>query len=86
MITCGKESGKIKSFFMILTKKLLSDEKIIKNCSNRFRNGDFRLEKTAGMEVTQIRRGKLLLLLLLFLAEKKVGKSYIFNDSNQKNC
>jgi hypothetical protein len=51
---------------------LLSHEKIIKNCSNRFQNGDIRPEKTAGMEVIQVRRGKLLLLLLLlFLAEKK---------------
>ncbi len=48
--------GKSNLFLMILTKKTLNDETIIKNCFIRFRNGDIRPEKTAGMEGTQVRR------------------------------
>ncbi len=50
-----------KSIFFDDSKKKIAERgknyQKLKNCSNGFRNGDFRPEKTAGMEVTQVRRG-----------------------------
>jgi hypothetical protein len=51
-----------KSIFFDDSKKKIAERgknyQKLKNCSNGFRNGDFRPEKTAGMEVTQVRRGR----------------------------
>ncbi len=67
----GTGSGKIKSFWMILTKKLLSDEKTIKNCSNRFRNGDFRPENTA-------KEREINIIIIIIPCGKKVGHQIFF--------
>jgi hypothetical protein len=55
MIPSGKESG------MILTKKRLATKFLSSKTVPivfLFRDGDFRPEKTAGMEVTKVRRGR----------------------------
>jgi hypothetical protein len=69
----------IKSFFDYSNQKIAKRRNFLfKNVSNHFGNGDNRPENTAGIEVTQVRRGKLKLLLLLFLAERKWGNQIFF--------